>query len=115
MTNTALSCIRAYDVRFNCRKLGVIYSKHSDREDVVYDMFDSDPTNLKYRKKRSRLVFENGVNYYLSGEYLQARNCFIELLKYDRSDKTVKEYVFMCDNALSGQTEPLMNKYLEIW
>ena len=115
MTQTALDGIRSYDTRFSCRKLGLIYRQSYDTEEMIYDMFDSDPTNLKYRKRRSKLVFETGVNLYLNGEYLQSRNSFIELLKYDRNDKTAKEYIYMCDKALSGSADSATDQYLEIW
>ena len=115
MTRTALERIRSFDTRFNCRKLGLFYHSAGGAEEMVYDMFDSDPTGLKYRKKREKLVFETGVSLFLKGEYLQSRNYFIELLKYDRNDKTAKEYVFMCDKALSGQPMTPYGKYLEAW
>lgn len=115
MTQTAHDRVRSCDTRYNCRKLGVVYLNHYGREETVYDLFDSDPTNLKYRKKRSKLVFETGVNLFLKGEYHQSRNYFIELLKYDRNDRTAKEYIFMCDRALSGETGEPADRCLEIW
>ena len=115
MTKTALDSVRAFDTRFSCRKLGVIYKQSTGQEETIYDVFDSDNTNLKYRKRRSKLVFETGVNLFLSGEYLQSRNLFIELLKYDRSDKTAKEYIFKCDKALSRSADTATDRYLEIW
>ena len=115
MTKTALNYVRSFDTRYNCRKLGVFYLSNRDTEEEVYDMFDADPTNLKYRKKRSRIIFETGVDLFLKGEYLQSRNYFIELLKYDRNDKTSKEYVFMCDKLLSGQPVTPQDRCLEVW
>lgn len=115
MTKTALDSVRSFDTRFNCRKLGVIYRQSIEKEETIYDMFDSDPTNLKYRKRRSKLAFETGVNMFLNGQYLQSRNLFIELLKYDRNDKTAKKYVFMCDKALSDREGAAADQYLEIW
>lgn len=115
MSQTAVSRVRSFETRFNSRKLGKIYLQRSDSEDMIYDVFDSDPTNLKYRKRRSRLVFETGVTLFLNGEYHQSRNYFIELLKYDRNDKTAKDYVLLCDKAISGKPLEKREKYLEIW
>ena len=115
ISRTALSDMRSFETRFNSRKLGKIYLQRSDSEDMIYDIFDSDPTNLKYRKRRSRLVFETGVSLFMNGEYLQSRNYFIELLKYDRNDKTAKDYVLLCDKAISGKPLEKREKYLEIW
>ena len=115
MSQTALSDVRSFETRFNSRKLGKIYLRRRDSEDMIYDIFDSDPTNLKYRKRRSKLVFETGVSRFLNGDYLQARTYFIELLKYDRNDKTAKDYILLCDKAISGKPLENREKYLEIW
>ena len=87
----------------------------ASREELIYDVFDSDPTDSKYSKRRSRIAFETGVDLFLQGKYAQARSYFIELLKLDRNDVTAKRYVFMCDRAVSSDTQPKEAKYLEIW
>ena len=112
-TGTALGSIHSFENRFSTRKLGLFL--HEPREELIFDVFDSDPTDVKYAKRRSRIAFETGVDLFLQGKYLQARSYFIELLKLDRNDVTAKRYVFMCDKALSGGAENRELKYLEIW
>ena len=115
ITNTAAQRIRSFRSRFSSRKLGLFCSVQKNREEMIYDLFDSDPTELKYRKRRSHLVLETGVNLFLEEKYAQARVYFIELLKFDRSDKVAKKYVYLCDRFLSGEADPATEKYLEIW
>ena len=115
ITKTASGSVRSFENRFSSRKLGIVHSKATGEDELIYDIFDSDPTDLKYRKKRSRLVFETGVSLFLQEKYLQSRSYFIELLKFDRNDSTAKKYIFMCDNALSKKGAHVNNKYLEIW
>ncbi len=113
MTGTSLSGVRSFENRFSTRKIGRFMFGSGD--ELIYDVFDSDPTDRKYAKKRSRIAFETGVELFMQEKYLQARSYFIELLKLDRNDATAKRYVFMCDRALSGAADARELKYLEIW
>ena len=115
ITETAAKNIRAFRTRFAARRLGAVLNAENGNREIVYDVFDSDPTEIKYRKRRSRLVFENGVEMFLEGNYSKARSYFIELLKYDRNDIAAKKYVFLCDKALSEKQVVNEVKYLEIW
>ncbi len=115
ITGTAARRIRSFENRFSSRKIGAFCRIESSWEDIVYDVFDSDITDLKYRKRRSKLVFETGVDLFLKGDYPGARKYFIELLKLDRNDVTAKKYIFMCDRAISDPGKGLENKFLEIW
>ena len=115
ITHTASEQVRSFENRFSSRKLGIIHNSLTGEDEVIYDLFDSDSTNRKYSKRRSKLVFETGVQAFLLGRYLQSRGCFIQLLKYDRNDRTAKKYVFMCDRALSGENNNEENKYIDIW
>ena len=71
-----------------------------------------DSAEKKYSKRRSGLLFETGVEHFLEDRPLQARSCFIELLKYDRSDKIAKRYIQLCDKSISGGSEKTYPKYL---
>lgn len=115
ITDTAAQRIRSFRSRFSSRKLGVIRTMENGAEEVIFDVFDSDATELKYRKRRSRIIFESGVDMYLDGKYAQARKYFIELLKHDRNDCTAKKYIYMCDNALARHDPHTDSKYLEVW
>ena len=115
ISGAATQRIHSFENRFNCRRLGLILNGRTGKELNIYDLFDSDPTDLKYGKRRGRLVFETGVKLFLQGEYLQARAYFIEILKYNRNDKTARKYIFMCDKALSDEKPADGCKYLEVW
>ncbi len=115
LSDHAVSRIHGFSNRFGCRKIGLFYRESEKKEHIIYDLFDGDMTEKKYSKRRSRLFFETGVDHFLSGHYLQARSCFIELLKFDRSDIVSKRYISMCDKALSGQSELSAEKYFVRW
>ncbi len=115
ITHTASEQLRSFENRFSSRKLGIIHNSVTGEDEVIYDLFDSDNTNQKYSKRRSKLVFETGVESFLQGRYIQSRGSFIELLKFDRNDRTAKKYIFMCDKALSGDIDDENHKYIDIW
>lgn len=115
ISDKAVERVRSFENRFSSRKLGKVYLPSRKTELMLYDLFDSDQTDHKYSKKRGKLVFETGVDLFIEGKYLQSRNYFIELLRFDRNDKAAKKYIFMCDKAISGQQLSAGDKYLEIW
>lgn len=101
ITEAAASRIRDFGNRYTARRLGLIHIRYGDTDISLYDVFEGDSNESKYRKRRSKLFFEKGVELFLSGNYMQARSYFIELLKYDRSDGPAKEYVFKCDSFIA--------------
>ena len=101
ITETAASRIRDFGNRYTARRLGLIHSRYRNVDMDLYDVFEGDSVDSKYRKRRSKIFFEKGVDLFLSGNYMQARSYFIELLKFDRNDGPAKEYVFKCDSCIA--------------
>lgn len=114
ITENLASHVIGFKNRFASRKIGLVYNPAEKKAYTVYDVFDGDSTGKKYSKRRSKLLFETGVEHFLSDRSLQARSCFIELLKYDRSDKVAKKYIRLCDKAISGGSENTEDKYLGV-
>ncbi len=114
VTESLANHVSGFQNRFASRKIGLIYYKAEKKPYTLYDVFDSDTAEKKYSKRRSRLLFEKGVEHFLEGRAMQARSCFIELLKYDRSDVVAKKYILMCDKVLSGEGEDPEDKYLSL-
>ena len=114
VTGSASAMMNDFQSRYNSRRLGKLYNTRTDSAIEIYDVYDGDIADSKYSKMRSRLFFENGVDLFLKGSYLEARSYFIELLKYDRNDAAAKQYVFKCDSCLSGTADENEKNYLEL-
>ncbi|MBR6101121.1 MAG: hypothetical protein IKP95_01700 [Ruminococcus sp.] len=114
VTAAAAERIRDFGSRFSSRRLGLIHSRCDGRDTELYDVFDGDPADIKYKKRRSKLFFEKGVELFLAESYLQARSYFIELLRFDRSDAPAKEYVYKCDSFISDPQQDGSGKYLAV-
>ena len=114
ITENLADHIIGFKNRFGSRKIGIIYNSAEKKGYSLFDVFDGDPVEKKYSKRRSRLLCETGVEHFLEGRPLQARSCFIELLKYDRSDMIAKRYIYLCDKAISGSADNIDDKYLGV-
>ena len=106
--------IIGFSNRFAKRKIGLILNSSENKTYTIFDVFDGDPAEKKYSKRRSSLLFETGLEYFLEDRPLQARSCFIELLKYDRSDRIAKRYIQLCDKAINGTADDTRDKYLTV-
>ncbi len=113
ITESVAQRITNFNGRFNNRRLGKFHISSENKDEVVYDVFDGDIIESKNSKRRGKLFFETGIDVFSSGNYMQARSYFIELLKANRNDTAAKQYLFLCDRCISEQEG--LNKYIEVW
>lgn len=101
--------------RFSSRKVGYVYLTRLDKYEKIYDVYNGDPLEVRNKKRRTKLMFEKGVELFAEQKYDEARLHFIEVLKTDRHDAAAKEYVYLCDKC--SNCEPGFNQrtYLESW
>lgn len=93
--------IRKFEQSYNHRLLGFFYIRAINSMEQIFDIFDGDPTDIRNRKRKTRMLFEKGVSLFMAREFAEARSYFIEVLKADRDDKAAREYVFLCDKYYS--------------
>lgn len=89
--------IDGFHKKYNCRRLGYIFLGSLQQMEIVYDIFDGDDADTRNRKRKTKMLFEKGVQLFLGRQYADARVYFIEVLKADSNDKAAREYVFLCD------------------
>ena len=101
---TARFCQRIpdFDKLFNSRRLGYFYDTMRESMIEVFDIYDGDPPERRQNKRRTRMIFEQGVDRYVHGRYEDARLHFVEVLKADRYDLAAREYLYLCDTFCSG-------------
>ncbi len=119
ITGSLRSQIPDFEKNYNGRYLGNIYLKAAGETEELYDVYDGDEAEDKNGKRKTRLLFEKGVDLFKEGKYYDARLHFIEVLKANRMDGAAKEYLHLCDQysqAVSGGTTLGKNiSYLEIY
>ena len=89
--------------------------KNKNEITTVYDYFDGDSNDIINLKKQTKVIFEQGVDYYLSKDFYSARRCFIEVLKEYKNDKASKEYLILCDKYYKMKDVVNVDTYLEIF
>lgn len=92
-----------FDKNYNNRLLGYFHDSMRGSMIKVYDVFDGDDENRKQGKRRTKMIFEQGVDHFVHGDYRKARLYFVEVLKADRYDLAAKEYLYMCDIFCNGR------------
>ena len=108
--------IPGFDQSYNSRYLGNIYLKTARLTEELYDVYDGDESVDKNGKRKTRLLFENGVELFQNKNFHDARLHFIEVLKANRMDGAAKEYLYLCNKCIAGEDLGAgMPPYLDIY
>ena len=110
VTGSLRQQIPDFDKNYNSRYLGNIYLRTVGKNEELYDVYDGDEPADKNGKRKTRLLFEKGVELFQNKNYQDARQHFIEVLKANRMDGAAKEYLYLCNRCIadkdSGKDEP---------
>lgn len=116
ITGSLKKQIPNFDKSYNSRYLGNIYLKTARLNEELYDVYDGDEPADKNGKRKTRLLFENGVELFQNKNFQDARLHFIEVLKANRMDGAAKEYLYLCNRYIaekdSGEDMPT---YLDVY
>ncbi len=104
-----------FEKRYNSRYLGCIYLKAGDTKEDLYEVYDGDDPADKNSKRRTKLMFEKGVELYQKKRFYDARMHFIEVLKANRMDGPAKRYLYLCNQQLEKEDTQGADAYLEIY
>ena len=110
-TGELLEAIPDCGKKFHYRLLGYVYMRTTGTVEKIYDVFDGDVVEVRNKKRKTKMVFEKGVNLFMRGQISEARLHFVEVMKMDRDDRGAKEYLLRCDRRLNGEADG--NLFLE--
>lgn len=91
--------------KFNYRLLGYILIRETGTVEKVYDVFDGDVAEIRNKKRKTKMVFEKGIELFAEQKWPEARRHFIEVLKLAPADKAAKDYLLRCDEYLNSECE----------
>ena len=103
VTGSLRQQIPNFDKIYNSRYLGNIYLKTVRVNEELYDVYDGDEPTDKNGKRKTRLLFEQGVELFQNKNYQDARQHFIEVLKANRMDGAAKEYLYLCNTCIADK------------
>lgn len=117
MSGSLKEQIPDFERNYSSRYLGQIYLRAAGQTEELYDVYDGDSVEDKNGKRRTRLLFEKGVEFFQERRFYDARLHFIEVLKANRMDRAAKEYLYLCSRYL-GEDEREQKQapvYLEVF
>lgn len=100
VTSSFAEQVDVFEEQYSSRVLGYLLLSSEHRVEKIYDVFDGDEPTVKAAKRKTKRMFEKGVEAFAQAKLEEARRCFIEVLKMDRYDCAAKEYVFLCDTYM---------------
>lgn len=106
VTGSFIQQIPDFDKNYNSRYLGDIYLKTAGLNEQLYDVYDGDEPVDKNQKRKTRMLFEKGVNLFQNKNFQDARLHFIEVLKANRMDGAAKEYLYICNRCIAKKDSP---------
>lgn len=105
VTSSFAEQVDIFEEQYSSRVLGYLLLSSEKRIEKIYDVFDGDEPAVKVAKRKTKRMFEKGVEAFVQARVEEARKCFIEVLKMDRYDCAAKEYVFLCDTYMEEGTK----------
>lgn len=116
ITGSMKQQIPDFDKNYHSRYLGNIYMETAKMTEELYDVYDGDEPEDKNGKRKTRLLFENGVELFQNKNFNDARLHFIEVLKVNRLDGAAKEYFYLCNKYLTkADSLDSVENYLDIY
>jgi|GEM_PF-3193509 len=89
------------------RYMGNIKFEGTTQPIKVYDIFQGNSQRIRIARADTKEIFEEGISLYEQGQFLEARTCFIEVLKRDRGDTAAKTYFYLSDESYqNGDMHP---------
>lgn len=107
--------IPSFEKHYNSRYLGCIWIEAAAASEDLYDVYDGDELESKNAKRKTRILFEKGIDLFQKGRIYDARLHFIEVLKANRMDGAAKEYLYRCNQYLEREADAKAQIYLEVY
>ncbi|MDD2421587.1 MAG: hypothetical protein PHU78_05565, partial [Heliobacteriaceae bacterium] len=83
---------------YRSRRIGEVMIQEEKEE--LFDLYDSDPYMLLKAKEVNAQRFELGVNLFMKRDYFNARNMFMDIIKYSSQDGVARNYMYLAEHNL---------------
>ncbi|MFD1887406.1 HAMP domain-containing protein [Paenibacillus wenxiniae] len=84
------------------RDLGHIQSGPDDDHVMhLYELYDGDPEHQRLLKQRTAASFEQGIQLFRDGRFLEARGLFLQIVRQNGSDQAARMYFYLSDEYYS--------------
>ncbi len=86
---------------FALRRIDQFKAKGKSKTVTVYEVFETDPPEVRDAKLASLDLFIQGVHYYHIGHYVEAKRVFTECMVRCKQDQVARYYIACCDRHLN--------------
>ncbi|MCI5225453.1 MAG: adenylate/guanylate cyclase domain-containing protein [Candidatus Electrothrix sp. AX2] len=86
---------------FALRRIDQFKAKGKSKTVTVYEVFETDPPEVKEAKLQSLHIFVEAVNLYHSGHFAEARRLFNECIVQCKQDRVACYYTKCCNRHLN--------------
>ena len=91
--------------KYRSRMIGSFVTAEGER--ILYDMFDSDPYTMIKLKEQFMVRFELGVNLFKKQDFTNARNVFMDIVKYAADDGVSRNYMYLSEHNIFAEKKQL--------
>lgn len=92
--------------KFRSRRVGKVRTADGEIH-TIYDMFDSDPYSLIKLKEQTAMKFELGVKLFEKKDFVNARNVFMDIVKYAPGDGVSRNYMYLSEYNIGSDAKQL--------
>ncbi len=89
--------------RYHYRLLGQAQVKGKIEKVSLFEIFDSDPTDIQKIKMDTRDLFEKGINLYLGKEFKASLECFQRIIQKNKDDMATSYFISRCQYHIKHQ------------
>lgn len=86
---------------YGIRDLGYIQPGGEDHHMHLYELYDGDTEQQRVLKNRTSALFEQGVQLFRDGRFLEARSAFLQVIRKNGSDQAARQYFYLSDEYYS--------------
>lgn len=97
----------------NIRYIGDLLDEHSKETIKINEWLETVHISNQNDYFKSKNTFENALEHFMKGQYLEAKSEFIQVIKMNEHDLVSREYLFKCESALAenGQFERELGRF----
>lgn len=93
--------IPLFGVNYRVRTLGYVRVTSSMSLRLIYEVFDTNKAKMRSAKEQTLEIYEEGVRLFFEGKAVEARNCFVQVLRVNKLDKASQKYFYLCDQYMN--------------
>lgn len=100
-TKAVIDCLNE-DSPYKYRFVGRVGNITGEGFTEIYHIIDGSNTYKKDLYMNTKATFEKGVHYYLTADFENARNCFVDVLRVHETDSVAVYYLVKCEEQLKN-------------